>query len=48
MEICFFNVDGGTSGMMWYRGEYVTRCSNSRTPEGRPIPNACVYRSIGD
>ena len=42
------NVDGGTSGMMWYRGEYVTRCSNSRTPEGRPIPNACVYRSIGD
>lgn len=42
------NVDGGTSGMMWYNGEYITRCSNSNTPEGRTIPNACVYRSFGD
>ena len=39
------NVDGGTSGMMWYNGEYVTRCSNAGTPDGRTIPNACVYRA---
>lgn len=42
------NVDGGTSGMMWYNGEYITRCSNANTPEGRTIPNACVYRAKGE
>lgn len=37
------NVDGGTSAIMWYAGEVVTRCSNTRTPEGRYLPNAWVY-----
>jgi len=38
------NLDGGTSAIMWYRGEYVTRCSNTLLPYGRPVPNACVYK----
>lgn len=37
------NLDGGTSAIMWYDGEYVTRCSNTRTPQGRYLPNAWVY-----
>lgn len=37
------NLDGGTSAIMWYDGEVVTRCSNVRTPEGRYLPNAWVY-----
>ena len=37
------NLDGGTSAIMWYDGEYVTRCSNTACPEGRPLPNAFVY-----
>lgn len=37
------NLDGGTSAIMWYDGEVVTRCSNTRTPEGRYLPNAWVY-----
>lgn len=41
------NVDGGTSGMLWYNGEYLTRCSNANLAEGRTIPNACVYRAAG-
>lgn len=37
------NLDGGTSAIMWYRGECVTRCSNPDLPYGRPLPNAYVY-----
>ncbi len=37
------NLDGGTSAIMWYDGEYVTKCSNQYTPEGRPLPTAFVY-----
>lgn len=37
------NMDGGTSAIMWYDGEYVTRCSNTRLPEGRYLPNAWIY-----
>lgn len=39
------NVDGGASGMMWYNGEYLTRCANGVSASGRTIPNACVYRA---
>lgn len=38
------NLDGGSSAVMWYRGEPVTSCSNSNTPEGRLLPNAFVIR----
>jgi exopolysaccharide biosynthesis protein len=37
------NLDGGTSAILWYDGEYVTRCSNRACPEGRTLPNAFVY-----
>lgn len=37
------NLDGGTSAIMWYDGEYVTRCSNTALPYGRTLPNAWVY-----
>lgn len=39
------NVDGGTSAMMWFDGEYVLRSSNAslRYTGGRPLPNAFVY-----
>ncbi len=37
------NLDGGTSTIMWYDGEYVIRCSNVNLPKGRPLPNAFVY-----
>lgn len=37
------NVDGGTSGMLWYEDEYIVRCSNTNLPEGRRLPNAWVY-----
>lgn len=36
------NLDGGTSAVMYYRGEYVTRCSN-RNIDSRLLPNAWVY-----
>lgn len=38
------NLDGGTSAILWYDGEYVTRCSNTALPEGRTLPNAFVYK----
>ena len=40
------NVDGGTSAMMWFDGEYITRCSNAnlRYTGGRTLPNAFVYK----
>lgn len=37
------NLDGGTSAILWYDGECVTRCSNPALPEGRTLPNAFVY-----
>lgn len=37
------NLDGGTSAIMWYDGEVVTRCSNTAIPQGRTLPNAFVY-----
>lgn len=36
------NLDGGTSAVMYYRGEYVTKCSN-RALVSRYLPNAWVY-----
>lgn len=42
------NVDGGTSAMMWYDGEYVIRGSNPNTryTGSRPVPNAFVYHRV--
>ena len=37
------NMDGGTSAIMWYDGEYITRCSNTNLSSGRYLPNAWVY-----
>ena len=44
------NVDGGTSAMMWFDGEYITRCSNAnlRYTGGRTLPNAFVYKKISE
>lgn len=39
------NLDGGTSAILWYDGECVTRCSNEDMPEGRPLPTVFVYES---
>ena len=41
--ITALNCDGGTTAIMWYRGETITRCSNAATPQGRYLPNAWVY-----
>lgn len=37
------NCDGGTTAMLWYRGGPCMRCSNTRIPQGRYLPNAWVY-----
>jgi exopolysaccharide biosynthesis protein len=37
------NMDGGTSAILWYQGEYITKCSNEDLPEGRHLPNAWIY-----
>lgn len=37
------NLDGGTSSIMYYDGEYITRCSNEALPGGRTLPSAWVY-----
>lgn len=37
------NMDGGTSAILWYHGEYITKCSNEDLPEGRHLPNAWIY-----
>lgn len=37
------NLDGGTSAILYYDGEYVTRCSNTDLPGGRRLPTAWVY-----
>lgn len=39
------NLDGGTSAIMYYDGEYITRCSNTALPEVRTLPTAWVYRA---
>lgn len=36
------NLDGGTSAIMWYDGEYVTKCSNTAIT-CRTLPNAWIY-----
>ena len=36
------NMDGGTSAVMWYDGEYVTKCSNANI-SSRSMPNGWVY-----
>ncbi len=36
------NLDGGTTAVMWFDGEYVTMCSN-REIQSRYLPNAWVY-----
>ena len=40
------NVDGGTSAMMWFDGEYIVRSSNAslRYTGGRPLPNSFIYK----
>lgn len=38
------NLDGGTSAIMYYQGDYVTRCSNTALPGGRTLPTAWVYK----
>ena len=37
------NLDGGTSAILYYKGAYITRCSNTALPEGRKLPTAWVY-----
>lgn len=36
------NLDGGSSAIMWFDGEYVNKCSNGYLA-GRPLPNAWIY-----
>ena len=37
------NVDGGTSAILYYEGEYITLCSNPDCPNGRRMPNSWLY-----
>ncbi len=39
------NLDGGTSAICWYDGQYITRCSDTEKPQGRELPNVWVYKS---
>ncbi len=41
--ITALNCDGGTTAIMWYKGEPIMQCSNAALPEGRHLPNAWVY-----
>lgn len=41
------NLDGGTSAVMYYDGEYVTKCSNKNLVS-RYLPNAWVYGNYSD
>lgn len=36
------NLDGGTSAVLWFDGEYVTKCSNTSI-SSRYLPNAWIY-----
>ncbi len=40
------NLDGGTSAMIWYKGDYIMKSSNPVLQAGRTLPNAFVYESI--
>jgi exopolysaccharide biosynthesis protein len=40
--ITAMNCDGGTTAILWYRGNPIIRCSNSAIPNGRYLPNAWV------
>ena len=40
------NLDGGTSAVLWYDGEYVTKCSNTSITS-RMLPNAWLYGVTG-
>lgn len=42
------NLDGGTSAILWYDGQCVTRCSNEDYPEGRPLPTVFVYEKSSE
>ena len=37
------NLDGGTSAMIWYDGEYIMESSNPVMTKGRLLPNGFVY-----
>lgn len=37
------NLDGGNSAILWYNGEYLTRCCDLDYPQGRPVPTAVIY-----
>lgn len=37
------NLDGGNSAILWYNGEYLTRCCDPDHPQGRPVPTAVIY-----
>ena len=37
------NLDGGTSAMIWYKGDYIMKSSNPVLTAGRTLPNAFVY-----
>lgn len=37
------NVDGGSSAVMWYKGEYITK-SSSKSGLGRYMPNAFIVK----
>lgn len=41
-------LDTGASTILWYDGEYVTRCSNKMLPEGRLLPTAFVVERTVD
>ena len=41
------NVDGGTTAMIWYDGEYIMESSNPVMTKGRQLPNAWVYERVG-
>ena len=47
-----WNADGNTnkaaSAILYYDGDYVTRCSNTSLPYGRTLPNAWVYGRSGE
>ena len=38
------NLDGGTSAICWYDGQYITRCSDPELSEGRLLPNVWIYK----
>ena len=38
------NCDGGTTAILWFRGNILIRCSNPAIPQGRYLPNAWVYQ----